>query len=276
MIKILRKTKNDMINENQPTKYFLIAFGEIVLVVIGILIALQVNNWQIERTNAKQEINILLQLKKEYADNLKEIEQKIQLRHAINTSIYTLINYSDEGVDGVSIDSIAKHVTRTRYNPTFDGPTGVTNDLLSSGKLYLLQNTELRNLLTNWSGTTQKVIEEEQFLVNHILPKYIDYIGRNYDARKMMAAPSDQDLYVGNMLINGEQPIKVDSSVIKGQTDVAEYSRFINDMIISNYQIELFNKHALANDQSYGLKAEIQKILALIQDGININRMQNY
>ena len=250
MIKILRKTKNDMINENQPTKYFLIAFGEIVLVVIGILIALQVNNWQIERTNAKQEINILLQLKKEYADNLKEIEQKIQLRHAINTSIYTLINYSDEGVDGVSIDSIAKHVTRTRYNPTFDGPTGVTNDLLSSGKLYLLQNTELRNLLTNWSGTTQKVIEEEQFLVNHILPKYIDYIGRNYDARKMMAAPSDQDLYVGNMLINGEQPIKVDSSVIKGQTDVAEYSRFINDMIISNYQIELFNKHALANDQS--------------------------
>lgn len=71
MIKFFRNIRQRMLTENKPTyrerrftKYFLYAIGEIVLVVIGILIALQINNWNIEQQNLVKEIGILEELKK--------------------------------------------------------------------------------------------------------------------------------------------------------------------------------------------------------------------
>ncbi|MFH4968081.1 DUF6090 family protein [Gaetbulibacter sp. M240] len=51
MIKFFRKIRQKLLNENKFSKYLLYAFGEIILVVIGILIALQINNWNTERIN---------------------------------------------------------------------------------------------------------------------------------------------------------------------------------------------------------------------------------
>ena len=271
-MKIFRKIRGVMVQQNRVLKYSLYAVGEIILVVIGILIALQVNNWNIERINTKQETNILLQLKQEYTENLREIEQKIEIRYAMNTSIRTLIKYSDEGFEGTSLDTVYQHFSRTYYNPTFDGPTGVTDDLLSSGKLYLLKNGELRNLLTNWSGTKIKVTEEEQFMVNHILPKYLDYVTKNYDIMKLQSRTErsvlERDLYLNNMAISVESIKKVSLNEMFGHADRKEFSKFINDTIITNYQFNIFSKNLVANDQSFGLKLEIQEILSLIEEGL--------
>ena len=49
MIHFFRKTRKKLADENKPLKYMRYAIGEIVLVVIGILIALQINNWNEER-----------------------------------------------------------------------------------------------------------------------------------------------------------------------------------------------------------------------------------
>jgi len=66
-----------MIKKNRTSKYLLYAIGEIILVVIGILIALQINNWNIETQNKKQERQILAQLLIEHTSNLEQINQKI-------------------------------------------------------------------------------------------------------------------------------------------------------------------------------------------------------
>ncbi|NNL82601.1 MAG: hypothetical protein HKP28_04370, partial [Winogradskyella sp.] len=68
MIKFFRHIRQSMINQNKTKKYVLYAVGEIVLVVIGILIALQINNWN-ENRKLQNEINIYLNQKLE---NLKE------------------------------------------------------------------------------------------------------------------------------------------------------------------------------------------------------------
>ncbi|MBT8306228.1 MAG: hypothetical protein KJN85_04770, partial [Maribacter sp.] len=54
MIKFFRKIRQQLLIENRTGKYLLYAIGEIVLVVIGILIALQINNW-----NEEKKVNIL-------------------------------------------------------------------------------------------------------------------------------------------------------------------------------------------------------------------------
>ena len=79
MIKFFRKIRQNLLNEGKTGKYLKYAVGEIVLVVIGILIALQINNWNEHRKAKTQEKNLVLNLtedlasdKERFAFNLKE------------------------------------------------------------------------------------------------------------------------------------------------------------------------------------------------------------
>ena len=55
MIKLFRNIRQNLLTEGKTTKYLKYAIGEIILVVIGILIALQINNWNENRKNESTE-----------------------------------------------------------------------------------------------------------------------------------------------------------------------------------------------------------------------------
>ena len=76
-IPIFRKTRKKMADENRPIKYLRYAIGEIILVVIGILIALQINNWNEERKKKQVERNTLLDIKADIQHNIKNLEEGI-------------------------------------------------------------------------------------------------------------------------------------------------------------------------------------------------------
>ena len=78
-----RKIRQQLLNENKFSKYFLYAIGEILLVVIGILIALAINNQNAQRKEIEQEQIILKQLKEDYKANLAQLDNKIEMRHEI-------------------------------------------------------------------------------------------------------------------------------------------------------------------------------------------------
>ncbi len=63
MIKFFRKIRYDLMGKNKTGKYFKYAIGEIILVVIGILIALQINNWNINNNLRSSEVKLLKELK---------------------------------------------------------------------------------------------------------------------------------------------------------------------------------------------------------------------
>ncbi len=69
MIPFFRKIRKKMADDNRPLKYLRYAIGEIVLVVIGILIAFQINNWNEERKERIEEKNLLLELRSEFRAN---------------------------------------------------------------------------------------------------------------------------------------------------------------------------------------------------------------
>ena len=74
MIKFFRHIRKTLLEQNKTSKYFKYAIGEIVLVVIGILIALQINNWNEHRKSMLQEVNILSKLNRDLKANLLEIK----------------------------------------------------------------------------------------------------------------------------------------------------------------------------------------------------------
>ncbi|MGW9684470.1 DUF6090 family protein [Flagellimonas sp. 2504JD1-5] len=67
MIKFFRRIRQRLLSENKFSKYLLYAIGEIVLVVIGILLALQVNNWNEQRKNRSNEYLYLINIRNEVA-----------------------------------------------------------------------------------------------------------------------------------------------------------------------------------------------------------------
>jgi hypothetical protein len=70
MINFFRKIRKKLLTQNKVSKYLLYALGEILLVVVGILIALQVNNWNEDRSSRQFEIRMLTEIRKALSDDL--------------------------------------------------------------------------------------------------------------------------------------------------------------------------------------------------------------
>ena len=83
MLKFFRRIRQNLLSENKFSKYMLYAIGEIILVVIGILIALQINNWNEGRKDRAKEQELLAQLRSEYQSNLDQLNQKKLHKHQI-------------------------------------------------------------------------------------------------------------------------------------------------------------------------------------------------
>ena len=71
MIKLFRNIRKSLLLENKTSKYLKYAIGEIILVVIGILIALSINNWNQQRILEKQSQQVLLNLREEIKESKK-------------------------------------------------------------------------------------------------------------------------------------------------------------------------------------------------------------
>ena len=168
-----------MMNENKFSKYFLYAIGEIVLVVIGILIALQINNKNQQRISFNEEQVLLKILKNDFTNRLNELEfLNVGRQNAVDI-IEQLMSLSDnppENYDDKVMDSLlAMSTTTYRFNEKF-----ATMDMLfNSGKVNSLSNDSLKFLLSNWPANVEEMLEEQRLIVTNFheleksLSKYV-------------------------------------------------------------------------------------------------------
>ena len=93
MIKFFRKIRQNLLSENKFSKYLIYAIGEIILVVIGILIALQINNWNESRKHRFQEITILQNIKEDISLDTLDISFNIEAYNKIINAEIKLLNF---------------------------------------------------------------------------------------------------------------------------------------------------------------------------------------
>ena len=113
MLKIFRKLRQKLLSQNKYSKYLLYALGEILLVVIGILIALQVNNWNQKRLNKIEEINILANINTEFKINLDKFKNTYDgAKKAIDASkkLSSLVGLDQSEISQINIDSLLFNV----------------------------------------------------------------------------------------------------------------------------------------------------------------------
>jgi len=127
-------------------KYLLYAIGEIVLVVIGILIALKINNWNTLKLKHQDEIETYKNIKDQIAQNLEEITS-VKAINAYYSSQYERANFIINNGDQSKIDSLAvMAMILSRYSD-FHGNGNIYETLVNSGDIKLLENTEIQNKL---------------------------------------------------------------------------------------------------------------------------------
>ncbi|MBO6792369.1 MAG: hypothetical protein JJ895_00570 [Balneolaceae bacterium] len=179
MFKFFRRIRQNLLSDNKITKYLIYAMGEIVLVVIGILIALQINNWnnEVEKRSEEQLIiqNLHIEFEKNKIGLQSYIEHHEQLLEA-TTQIMDLIGAPNEELDRYNLDSlIASSLDYIEFNPR----QSVISDLNSSGRLNLISSDSLRLLIYEWSVLIEGAHEGYDTLdeINQML--YLPYLTKN-------------------------------------------------------------------------------------------------
>lgn len=130
----------------EASKYLRYAIGEIILVVIGILVALQVNNWNEHRKEKAEEKKILLSLHNEISNNIEILKTVIDEKNKIiNVNQYIIDNTGKNGTwkSEKSLDSLMNYISLSGW--IFVPQNGVLNEIINSGKLLLIENDLIKN-----------------------------------------------------------------------------------------------------------------------------------
>lgn len=147
MIKFFRHIRKKLLSENKMGKYFKYAIGEILLVVIGILIALQINTWNQNRLNKKEAKSIIASIHEDLVKDTLLLHNKIK-------SYENLLEYNQELTnrfrdEKANLDTYKEAVRE--FNPVFETLKSFNNTTLSSiestGKIELLNDILKKEIL---------------------------------------------------------------------------------------------------------------------------------
>jgi len=149
MIKLFRNIRQNLLKEGKTSKYFKYAIGEIVLVVIGILIALQINNWNQDRIEHKQTKTLLSNLKLDVEANINNLkDQQSFLRHRKEWADFILKSLDEKKVTDSTMFITA--ITRVGWIIDYSQTFPTYNEIVSSGKLSYIKSENLKKELANY------------------------------------------------------------------------------------------------------------------------------
>ena len=203
MFTLLRKIRKSIVGSGSifkatsPTaRYLLYALGEIVLVVLGILIALQVNNWYAHKKNMLLEQSFLERLKTDLVVDTTYLNERIQHSEIVKEQNYSFVHKAYENLnpnrnlnDYISIPMFSSE-DLTMQNSTY-------MELLNTGKIDLIRNENLKihiiELYHNYESVDKKMQEINEFTTDLwqewnkkvVNIKYREYVSDLFDQTNM-------------------------------------------------------------------------------------------
>ena len=236
MIKFFRRIRQNMIKESKVSKYLLYAIGEIVLVVIGILIALSINNWNEQKKTNKKELSMLTEVK-----------------NALNANKEILKTRSDSF-------NILKHRGKLLQEH-------LTNKLVYHDTLESYLNIPQRNYSFRLSFSTYENLKSQGFDIISNEGLRLDII-KLYDEH--FGLLKDQEDKMSDILTNSIEPIlfKYFKTTLNGGLKPNDYEQLLNNSEYSNmlsFMIFLANGF---EEHCQKFVIEIEKVLNSIESEI--------
>jgi len=179
MIHFFRRIRQSLLEGNKPAspagrfrKYLIYAIGEIALVMIGILLALQVNIWNENRKSQNQESQALIDLYKEFSQSVVDLGslQKTRIQQENQFRDYYIL-ITNERIPAIER---ATSTFPSTYDGVWDPNTNMLEGMISSGAIDNIKNDSLKSLLTLWPNrvSTYSHFENEVLTVLHDMNAY--------------------------------------------------------------------------------------------------------
>ena len=220
------ESKEDVPDNNRPKRYFIYAIGEILLIMIGILLALQVNNWNIGRLQKIEEKEILSNLKTDFKNVIKEFEYLNDLRSQVMSTLSEINRVARTDRNWYNTEQLDSLFSQSLYSPTFNNQIGALEPLFSTGKINLISNDEIKNQLLSWPGEVDDMIEEEKN-ENELFRK--EYLNIIYDHASLANIISNFKLSTINFELIDDVEIINASKVLESDYDpILRNNRFLN------------------------------------------------
>jgi hypothetical protein len=187
MINFFRKIRKKLADDNKPLKYVRYVIGEIVLVVFGILIALQINNWnESKKLDLKKQdliYRLTEQVSKNIANSLYQIESEKERVNKI-TALMLMIGKPFEQNSQRKLDTLMSY---SMYDFSFFLDLNTLTEAKDNGEISLIKNDSLRSWL--YGFISYKNIIQQRILIanNDNNNYYVPYLYKNINLRSQYA-----------------------------------------------------------------------------------------
>ncbi|MFD2726683.1 DUF6090 family protein [Hyunsoonleella rubra] len=199
MIKFFRKIRQKLLSENKLKRYLVYAFGEIILVVIGILIALQINNWNEQRKEHQKIAKIYERLILDIENDINDLAVRIE-GYKANEHLYRKVMN-----DSVSTDLLDEGLSRIVANIPFSSK--LRNTGIAQLKQANLSDPFIQTMISRYGDLDERKTNYEtriealsQELIKHIRDEYPWYT--EWISKKIMkdnSSPELQAFFVNSM-----------------------------------------------------------------------------
>lgn len=257
MIILFRRIRQQLLAQNKLSKYIFYAFGEIILVVIGILIALQINNWNEAHKATQTETVYLNNIVRDLNEQLKSIDiQAKQEEEFFNISLSLLNDYYTNNT--LTMDSLFfNRATLLTIRRTFVVNDPTFTDLVSSGNIKLIKDLNKKDQIIQYYQDLErieKIVQNNNSLLidQSFVPIYNKY---GYYASSAME---------GFTLLKSKA--KVSKKLLKQSERLTQLS---SNLITEKEELELINaishRHTVANGHMSYMKTLKALTTALIE-----------
>ena len=180
MINFFRKIRKQLAEANKPFQYMRYAIGEIVLVVVGILIALSINSWNEQRIENKQEVELLRGLKEEFQYNAEQLDASINTNKKVAQACIDITRMIRADSVTIAPEKLYELVMLMLDFNSFDARTGVSGEIVTSGKLTILKNDVLRAQLVNWLTLLEDCEEDILFRSDNYTMNLLPFLMKRF------------------------------------------------------------------------------------------------
>ena len=259
MIKFFRHIRKSLLHEGKTTKYFKYAIGEIALVMIGILLALQVNNWNQNRIDNIKEQNYLLGIETDLKAQIATMESIEKFYDTIIFSAGSILTDFQNLKSIKEIPNLNKRIVFLMYENNFVELNTSFTELISTGNIGLINNKDLRKHIVQfyqYSAWTNNSVEQN---IKNVFYK------TTFPIITEIAIINPSDF---NIKVSGVAQNNVPESLVKEQTRLLKNSA-IQKKLINAINLKILttttNKNSVNNIIKEGkrLLEEIQKELSL-------------
>ena len=218
MLNFLRKLRRS----NMNGKYLKYAFGEILLVVAGILIALQINLWAQKKKDRIREQVILKSLLAEIDNNDITLDETISANLLNKSSAERIAKHTGIENSTMTEKEFAKLFgSAFKHEIAYTPGNGVLKELINTGNLSLIKNQTLRTTLSSWGAKLQRLYYQ-QLQVEKIRQKIYDIIMDTGNFRKLLDVTREDEPWYQLS----------DSQFLQGNISLLSSPQFENNLVL--------------------------------------------